>query len=163
MNVRPAVIIENHQKLAEVIAAERAGGKTVVLANGGFDLLHVGHVRYLNAAAMEGDILVVALNGDESIRRTRGEDRPIVPIGERMELVAALRCVDYVTWFDSPTADGLLELLRPDVHAKGTDWHLGTLPERHTLERLGIRFAIVGDPKDHSTTAIWKRIRAKGT
>ncbi len=156
-----AVIVKDHHRLAELVAADRSAGKTVVFTNGGFDLLHVGHLRYLKAAAAEGDVLVVAINSDESIRRSRGPGRPVLPLAERMELVAALRCVNYVTGFYTPTVDELLELVRPHVHAKGTDWSLERLPERETVKRLGIRFAAVGDPKDHSTTLIWEKIRAK--
>jgi rfaE bifunctional protein nucleotidyltransferase chain/domain len=163
MNVKPAMIVEDHQRLARLIFTQRSAGKTVVFANGGFDLLHVGHLRYLQAAAREGDLLMVAVNDDESIRQSRGPGRPVVPLTERMELVAALRCVDYVTSFHSPTVDGLLELVRPHVHAKGRDWTLERLPEAETVKRLGIRFASVGDPKDHSSTAIWEQIRSKGT
>jgi rfaE bifunctional protein nucleotidyltransferase chain/domain len=163
MNAGSATIVEDHRRLAGLIAAERAAGKTVVFANGGFDLLHVGHLRYLQAAAGEGDVLMVAVNGDESIRQSKGPGRPVVPLAERMELVAALRCVDYVTSFHSPTVDALLEMMRPNVHAKGTDWTFEKLPEAETVKRLGIRFARVGDPKDHSSTALWEQIRLKGT
>ncbi len=162
MRSTPAPIVEDHQRLAELIRAERDRGRTLVLTNGGFDLFHVGHVRYLRAAADEADLLIVALNSDDHIRAHKGPHRPHVPLAERMEIVAAMGCVDYVTCFDAPTVDALLELLRPDVHAKGTDWTPENLPETPTLERLGIRFAVVGDPKDHSTTAISDRLRGKG-
>ena len=163
MKTTPAQIIEDPEELAARIAAEKAAGRTVVFANGGFDLFHVGHVRYLQAAAEEGDVLLVALNSDASIRRNKGAERPHVPLSERMEIVASLRCVDYVTCFDSVTVDDLIDRLRPDVHAKGTDWNMETLPERETLKRLGIRLAIVGDPKNHSTTRMWKQIHSKET
>jgi D-glycero-beta-D-manno-heptose 1-phosphate adenylyltransferase len=161
MNKKPAPIIENHQELARLIAAEKAAGKTIVFANGGFDLFHVGHVRYLQGAAKEGDVLLVPINSDESIRHNKGPGRPHVPLAERMEIVAALGCVDYVTSFDTPTVDDLLVLLRPEVHAKGTDWNLENLPERETVKRLGIRLAIVGDPKNHSTTEMSKKLNTE--
>ncbi|MBN1344103.1 MAG: adenylyltransferase/cytidyltransferase family protein [Phycisphaerae bacterium] len=163
MRRKPARIIQDHDELRKAIDAEKAAGKTVVLANGGFDLFHVGHVRYLQAAAEEGDVLLVPINSDGSIRGNKGQDRPRVPLAERMEIVAALGCVDYVTSFDSPTVDGLIEMLRPDVHAKGTDWNMRNLPERETLKRLGIRLAVVGDPKNHSTTEILRQLKTKET
>ena len=163
MKTAPAPIVEDHQRLAEMMAAEKAAGKTIVFANGGFDLFHVGHVRYLRAAADEGDVLMVAVNSDGSIQLNKGPDRPHVPLAERMEIVAALGCVDVVTCFDSPTVAELIELIRPDVHAKGTDWNMETLPERETLKRLGIPLAIVGDPKNHSTTEMRRRIDSKRT
>jgi len=153
----------DHDELGEWIAAEKAAGKTIVFANGGFDLFHVGHVRYLRAAAEEGDVLLVAINSDASVRKNKGPDRPHVPLGERMEIVASLRCVDYVTCFDSVTVADLIERLRPDLHAKGTDWNMENLPERETLKRLGIPLAVVGDPKNHSTTEMWQQIRSKET
>jgi len=159
MRTGPAPIIEDHRKLGEAIAAEKAAGKTVIFANGGFDLFHVGHVRYLHGAAAEGDVLLVAMNSDASIRKNKGPDRPHVPLAERMEIVAALRCVDYVTCFDTVTVAELIEMLMPHAHAKGTDWNMENLPERETLLRLGIPLAIVGDPKNHSTTDMARRIR----
>lgn len=161
MKTTLARIIEDHQELRRAIEAEKAAGKTVVFANGGFDLFHVGHVRYLRGAAEEGDILLVPLNSDESIRHNKGPDRPHVPLAERMEIVAALGFVDYVTCFSSPTVDELIELIGPDVHAKGTDWNMENLPERETLKRLGIRLAVVGDPKNHSTTRISRKLFSK--
>jgi len=161
MKLKSAIITNDHEHLAKLIEAERTAGKKVVLTNGAFDLLHVGHIRYLNAASEEGDVLVVALNGDASIRRTKGEGRPLVPLVERMEVVGSLRCVDYVTSFDADTVDRLLEQLRPHVHAKGTDWTPENLPETPTLRRLGIRFAVVGDPKNHSSSALRQRIQSR--
>ncbi len=163
MRTTPTPIIEDHDRLREWVSAEKSAGKTVIFANGGFDLFHVGHVRYLHGAAAEGDVLVVAVNSDASIRHNKGPDRPHVPLAERMEIVAALRCVDVVTSFESPTVAELIELLRPHAHAKGTDWNMETLPERETLKRLGIPLAIVGDPKNHSTTDMGQRLRSKGT
>jgi rfaE bifunctional protein nucleotidyltransferase chain/domain len=126
-------------------------GKTVVLANGCFDLLHVGHVRYLAGARAEGDVLFVGVNGDDSVRRLKGAGRPILPATERAELVAALDVVSYVVVFEEDTVKELIEALLPDVHCKGTDYTKQSVPERETVSRLGGRVAIVGDPKDHST------------
>jgi rfaE bifunctional protein nucleotidyltransferase chain/domain len=140
------------------IARERAAGRTIAFANGCFDLLHVGHLRYLESAAREADVLVVAINDDESVRTLKGEGRPILAAEHRAELVAALRCVDLVTIFPEPTVGPLLEALRPDVHCKGTDYSLDTVPERDVVKGYGGRVAIVGDPKDHSTRDLLARI-----
>jgi rfaE bifunctional protein nucleotidyltransferase chain/domain len=140
--------------------AERTAGRSVAFANGVFDLLHVGHVRYLEAAAQEADLLVVAINDDESVRKLKGEGRPIMTAGDRAELVAALRCVDYVVVFSEPTVGALLEALRPDVHCKGTDYTVESVPEREIVRAYGGRTAIVGDPKDHSTRDLLARIGA---
>jgi D-glycero-beta-D-manno-heptose 1-phosphate adenylyltransferase len=149
----------------EALAAELARGRAhlgrVVLANGCFDLLHVGHVRYLEAARARGDFLVVALNTDESVRAAKGPGRPVVPLGERAELVAALRCVDRVTSFPEATLEATLRLLRPDVHAKGTDYTVENVPERALDLELGIELAICGDPKDHSSSALAARLGAE--
>lgn len=136
------------------VAAARAVGARVVLANGVFDLFHVGHVRYLEAARAEGDRLVVAVNSDASTRAYKGPDRPVVPERERAEIVAALACVDWVVIFEEPSVARVVEALRPDVHAKGTDYAADTVPERAVVEGYGGRVAICGDPKDHSTTAL---------
>jgi len=136
----------------------RKTGRTVAFANGCFDLLHVGHVRYLEAAAAEADVLVVAINDDASVRGLKGEGRPILSAAHRAELVAALRAVDYVVIFHEPTVTPLLEALRPDVHCKGTDYTVESVPERDTVRAYGGRTAIVGDPKDHSTRDLLARI-----
>jgi rfaE bifunctional protein nucleotidyltransferase chain/domain len=136
----------------------RAEGRTVAFANGCFDLLHVGHVRYLEAAAAEADVLVVAINDDRSVRGLKGDGRPILDAEHRAELVAALRAVDLVTIFPEPTVTPLLEALKPDVHCKGTDYTVDTVPERETVRAYGGRIAIVGDPKDHSTRDLLDRI-----
>ena len=136
----------------------RAEGRTLAFANGCFDLLHVGHTRYLEGAAREADLLVVAINDDDSVRRLKGEGRPILSAGARAELVAALRCVDFVVIFPEPTVGPLLELLRPDVHCKGTDYTVDSVPEREIVRAYGGRTAIVGDPKDHSTRDLLARI-----
>jgi D-glycero-beta-D-manno-heptose 1-phosphate adenylyltransferase len=144
-------------EVVERIKKERQGGKTVVLANGCFDLLHVGHVRYLAAAEELGDILVVGINSDRQARALKGNDRPFMPEGERAELVAAIRHVDMVTIFDEATVEGLIRAIRPDVHAKGTDYTAHNVPEREIVHECGGRVAIVGDPKNHSSTELISR------
>jgi rfaE bifunctional protein nucleotidyltransferase chain/domain len=141
------------------IAADRQAGKAIAFANGCFDLLHVGHVRYLQAAAAEGDALIVAINDDRSVLSLKGPGRPILPAADRAELVAALRGVDYVVVFPEPTVAPLLHALKPDVHCKGTDYTADTVPERETVRAYGGRVAIVGDPKDHSSRDLLARIR----
>jgi len=150
-----ARILERNRLIARVAIA-RKGGAHVVFANGCFDLLHVGHVRYLEAARSLGDLLVVGVNGDEAVRRLKGEGRPVLPERERAELVAALRAVDYVTIFHEPTVMELLLALRPDIHAKGTDYTEETVPERDVVRSFGGRVQIVGDPKEHSSTEMLK-------
>ena len=130
-----------------------------MFANGCFDTLHVGHIRYLEGARREGDVLVVGVNADSSVGHLKGPGRPILDENSRAQLVAALRCVDYVVLFAEPNVETLLEELRPDVHAKGTDYATETVPERAVATRLGIRVAIVGDPKDHSTRGFLESIR----
>jgi len=147
-------VIVSREALLARVAEHRAQGQSIALANGVFDLLHVGHLRYLQGAAEEADILVVAVNDDAVVRRLKGEGRPIVGEAARAELVAALRGVDYVVLFGDLTVGPLLELLRPDVHCKGTDYTVETVPERAIVEAYGGRTAIVGDPKDHSTRDI---------
>jgi len=137
----------------------RKNGDRIVMANGCFDILHAGHVRYLEAARREGDLLVVAINSDSSTRKLKGQGRPILKEMDRAELVAAFRAVDYVVVFEEPDVRSLLRELRPDVHAKGTDYTLDSVPERDEAAHLGIRVAIVGDPKDHSTRSLIERIR----
>jgi len=141
--------------------AARGEGRKVAVANGAFDLLHVGHVRYLKAAKdlTSGGLLVVGLNSDRSVRASKGEGRPVVPENERAEIVAALRCVDLVVLFDETDAAALLTALRPDLHVKGTDYTEGSVPEREVVTRLGGRTVIAGDPKDHSTTDLLNRLR----
>jgi D-glycero-beta-D-manno-heptose 1-phosphate adenylyltransferase len=137
----------------------RAQGDRIALANGCFDLLHVGHVRYLQAAAQEADRLVVAINDDASVASLKGAGRPILPAEARAALVAALACVDRVHVFQGPTVAHVLDVLRPDVHCKGTDYTVESVPERASVLAYGGRTAIVGDPKDHSTRDLIKRIR----
>src|SRR5467141_2381733 len=145
--------------LRQELAEHKRRGRRIVLANGCFDTLHVGHIRYLEGARREGDILVVGVNADSSVRNLKGPGRPILNEDARAQLVAALRCVDYVVLFAEPNVEALLEELRPDVHAKGTDYTADTVPERAVAARLGIRVAIVGDPKDHSSQALFESIR----
>ena len=145
-------------QLAQRVARDRDAGRTVALANGCFDLLHVGHIRYLESAAREADRLIVAINDDESVRRLKGEGRPVLSAEDRAELVAALRWVDYVIIFSEPTVGPLLDAIRPDVHCKGTDYTVDTVPERDIVKSYGGRIAIVGDPKDHSTRDLLTRI-----
>jgi rfaE bifunctional protein nucleotidyltransferase chain/domain len=146
--------------VARATQAARERGRTVALANGLFDVLHVGHLRYLEGAAAEADLLVVAVNSDASARALKGPARPIVPENERAELVAAFACVDYVTIFPERTVEPVLRLLRPDVHCKGTDYTAETVPEREIARQLGIRVAITGDPKSHATRDLVARIRS---
>ncbi len=146
--------------LVKTIAADRAAGRTIAFANGVFDLLHVGHVRYLQAAAQEGNRLVVAINDDQSVASLKGPGQPILSASDRAEIVAAIRGVDYVTIFPERNVTPLLLALRPDVHCKGTDYSVATVPERDTVASYGGRIAIVGDPKDHSTRDLLARIRA---
>ncbi|HMI51105.1 MAG TPA: adenylyltransferase/cytidyltransferase family protein [Candidatus Saccharimonadales bacterium] len=147
------------ESLREALAERKRSGERVVFANGCFDTLHVGHVRYLEGARKEGDLLVVGVNADSSVKNLKGPGRPILDEQARAKLVAALRAVDYVVLFDEPNVEALLETLRPDVHAKGTDYTAETVPERATADRLGIRVAIVGDPKGHSTRELLETIR----
>lgn len=152
------------QSLATVAAhvqAHRQAGRSVALANGVFDLLHVGHVRYLEGARALADVLVVAVNSDASTRANKGPNRPVIPQNERAELVAALACTDHVVVFDDPDVRAIIRTLRPDVHVKGTDYTPETIPERHEVEAYGGRVAVAGDPKDHSTTALEQKLRPR--
>lgn len=146
-------------ELVEAVARDRAAGLTIAFANGCFDLLHVGHVRYLQGAAAEGDRLIVALNDDASVAELKGEGRPVQPAADRAEVVAALRGVDHVVVFGDRTVERLLRLLRPDVHCKGTDYTIDSVPERAAVLAYGGRTAIVGDPKQHNTRDLLARIR----
>ena len=151
--------ILNERDLEAAVRAERAGGRTIAFANGCFDVLHVGHVRYLAGAKAQGDRLVVAVNDDGSVSGLKGPGRPILSGADRAEMVAALEAVDYVVLFSDPDVNRLLRLLTPDVHCKGTDYTPETVPERATVREYGGRVAIVGDPKDHSTRGLVERIR----
>jgi len=151
--------IVSRSVLREKLAAHKRCGQRVVFANGCFDTLHVGHVRYLEGARREGDVLVVGVNADSSVCALKGPGRPILDERARAQLVAALRSVDYVVVFAEPNGESLLEELCPDVHAKGTDYTPDSVPERAIAERLGIRVAIVGDAKDHSTREFLDSVR----
>lgn len=151
-----AQLIEDHGKLAEILENLKATHKKVVMANGCFDLLHVGHIRYLKEAKEHGDVLVVALNSDESMEDQKR--KPIIPQYERAEMLLAIKWVDYVTFFSEPTVDELLLRLKPDVHAKGTDYTEASVPERLTVLSYGGKVAIVGDPKSHSSSQIIEHV-----
>jgi len=146
--------------LALKLREHKNRGERIVFANGCFDVLHVGHARYLGGARREGDVLVVAVNSDASVRALKGEGRPILPAEARARLVAGLAAVSYVVIFEEPDVTRLLSTLRPDVHAKGTDYTIDTVPERETARRLGVHIAIVGDPKQHSTRGLLARLRS---
>jgi rfaE bifunctional protein nucleotidyltransferase chain/domain len=148
-------------QLREIVGRKRNNGRTIVLANGGFDLLHAGHTRYLEAAKKLGDVLIVALNSDASIRKLKGAGRPVLPERERAEILAAFACVDYLTIFDEPNVERILTALKPDVHAKGSDYSEKTVPERETVLAYGGRIAIAGGPKIRSTSEVIPRILAK--
>lgn len=141
-------------ELCERVEQWRRGGQRIVLTNGNFDLLHVGHVRYLRGAKELGGKLVVAINSDESVRALKGEGRPVMPAQERAEIVAALADVDAVVIFPELDVRALIREIRPDIHAKGTDYTVDSVPERNAVAEYGGRVAIVGDPKDHSTSEI---------
>lgn len=157
MNTRGKIL--SRDALEQRLEEHRRRGERIVLANGYFDLLHVGHIRYLEGARREGDVLVVGVNSDASERALKGDGRPILPAQARAELVAALEAVDYVVIFDEPDVEALLTALRPQVHAKGTDYTAESVPERELAARLGVRVAIVGDPKRHSTRELLTRLR----
>jgi rfaE bifunctional protein nucleotidyltransferase chain/domain len=165
--VAQAVWIDPKQKikpldeLTAIVAQTRASGRKVVFTNGCFDLLHAGHVRYLEAAKALGDVLILGVNGDASVAALKGLGRPLQPEAERAEIVASLECVDFVLLFNDATVDGILRKLRPDVHAKGTDYTQESVPERETVRSYGGQVAIAGDPKDHSTKDLIERILAR--
>ena len=153
-----ARIVPHYRDLAPELARRRTEGHTIAVANGCFDVLHVGHVRLLADARAEADVLVAALNSDASARANKGPKRPLVPLAERLEVVAALAAVDYVTSFDEPTADAMIETLRPNVLIKGTDRTPDDVPERATLDAIGARIAICGDPKRHSSSELIRKL-----
>ena len=155
MKLKASILkLQRIQQLPQVLA-----GKKVVLANGCFDILHVGHLRYLEAARKMGDVLVVAINSDKSVRLIKDAGRPIMSENERVALVSALACVDYVVLFDEPDVNRVLDALRPSIHAKGTDYTEQTVPERQKVLAYGGDVRIAGDPKDHSTRDLLSRIR----
>src|SRR5215813_5745674 len=151
-------MILSREELVRRVASARESGARIVFANGCFDVLHVGHVRYLAGARELGDVLVVGVNSDEQVAIQKGVGRPVLPAIERAEIVAALEPVTYVTIFNEPTVQELLLALKPDIHAKGTDYTTDTVPERDVVRSYGGQVAIVGDPKDHSTSAIIARL-----
>jgi len=153
MTAASAPILARYE-LVEMVAHKRAAGSTIVLANGCFDLMHVGHIRYLAGAKALGDVLVVGVNSDRQARTLKGNARPFMPENERAEIVASLRSIDLVTIFDEPTVEELIRAIRPDFHAKGTDYTVDTVPEREIIREVGGQVVIVGDPKDHSSTEL---------
>jgi rfaE bifunctional protein nucleotidyltransferase chain/domain len=159
MQIVPPAPILNRSEIVDVATRRRDAGELIILANGCFDLIHAGHIRYLEGAKSLGGFLVVGINSDEQVRRLKGEGRPFIPASERAEIIAALRCVDAVTIFDEPTVDELIDAIRPDVHAKGTDYTTETVPERERVLAYGGQVAIVGDPKDHSSTDLISTVR----
>jgi rfaE bifunctional protein nucleotidyltransferase chain/domain len=159
MDTREKIL--SREGLRAVLDEHRRAGRTIVFANGVFDLLHVGHIRYLEAARREGDLLAVGINSDASTRHLKREGRPILTERARAALVSSLAAVDYVVIFDEPDVNSLLRELHPDVHAKGTDYTADTVPERELAGMLGIRVAIVGDPKRHSTRDLVSRVRQR--
>lgn len=150
--------ILDRARLVDRLKVHRNQGKKIVLANGCFDVLHVGHIRYLQAARALGDLLVVGVNSDQQVKILKGKGRPIMPEAHRAEIVASIAAVDYVTIFEEPTVEQLLLAIRPDIHAKGTDYTEETVPERAVVRSYGGRVAIVGDPKDHSTSEMLRRV-----
>src|ERR1041384_4229580 len=146
-----AEIILSHDELAGKLGSLKARGKKIVLANGCFDLLHVGHARYLAGAKALGDVLVLALNSDESVRRLKGKERPLLPLEDRLGILSAFKAVDFVTAFDDDTVAPLILKLKPHIHAKGTDYTPDTVPEKETVAAAGGKVAVVGDPKDHAS------------
>jgi rfaE bifunctional protein nucleotidyltransferase chain/domain len=146
-------------ELREALEADRAAGKSIAFANGCFDLIHVGHIRYLQDAARVADVLVVGVNGDDSVRTLKGEGRPLMPAAERAEIISAIRGIAYVTVFDEKSPSRLLETLKPDFQCKGTDYTPDSVPEAEIVRSYGGKVVIVGDPKDHSTTAVLEKLR----
>jgi len=161
LTTHPPDKVKTVAELGCIVAAARARGKRVVLANGCFDLLHVGHIRYLESAKAVADMLVVAINDDSSVRQLKGEARPLQNQRDRAEILASFECVDFVVIFDTPTVAPLLDALHPDYHAKGTDYSEDTVPERQTVASYGGRTVIVGDQKSHSSRELVARITAK--
>lgn len=159
-NADNAPVLERTRLIARA-AVERSRGAKIVLANGCFDLIHAGHIRYLQGAKALGDVLIVGINSDEQVRMLKGGGRPYMPENERAEIIAALRCVDFVTIFPEDTVTELLLAIKPDFHAKGTDYTTDTVPEREIVRSYGGTVAIVGDPKDHSSTDLIKVVRSR--
>jgi rfaE bifunctional protein nucleotidyltransferase chain/domain len=156
-----AEVILNHNELSRKIEALKAHGQKVVFTNGCFDLLHVGHVRYLRGAKALGDVLVLALNSDDSVRRLKGKERPLLPLEDRLGILSAFEMVDFITAFDDDTVTPLLLKLKPQIHAKGTDYTPETVPEKETVASFGGKVAVVGDPKDHASKDLIQEILKK--
>jgi rfaE bifunctional protein nucleotidyltransferase chain/domain len=150
--------IRERSELITIVETARKHGQRIVFANGCFDVLHVGHVRYLEAAKALGDLLIVGINSDEQTRRLKGEGRPLLPEDQRAEIISSLEVVDFVTIFDEPTVAELLLALKPDIHAKGTDYTEDSVPERHVVRSFGGQVAIVGDTKDHSSSEMIEKL-----
>ncbi len=161
MQIDPKQKIKTVEALIDLIARAKSAGQCVVFANGCFDVIHVGHVRYLRGAKAQGDILIVGINSDVSVQALKGKGRPLQSEEERAELLGSMECVDYIAIFDELTVDSLLIRLKPDIHAKGTDYTPESVPERETVRSYGGRVAIVGDPKDHSSRDLIQVILAK--
>jgi D-glycero-beta-D-manno-heptose 1-phosphate adenylyltransferase len=161
MGTDPQRKIKSLAELEAIVQEIRASGRKVVFANGCFDLLHVGHIRYLQNARAMGDVLILGVNSDACVATLKGKGRPLQPEAERIEILSSLECVDYVLLFNSPTVDGILKALRPDIHAKGTDYTEDSVPERETVLAYGGRVAIAGDPKNHSTRDLIQTILSK--
>jgi len=153
--------VVDRSELERKVADARVRGRRIVFANGCFDMLHVGHVRYLEGAKALGDVLVVAVNSDEQVRKQKGADRPLIPQDQRAEIVGSLEAVDFVTIFDEPTVSELLLALKPDIHAKGTDYTVDTIPERDVVRSYGGRVAIAGDPKEHSSSEMIEKVSSE--
>ena len=153
--------IKTVEELKKIVGALRSSGRKIVFANGCFDLIHAGHTRYLQGARALGDILILGINSDRCVKMLKGNGRPLQPDSERAEILASLECVDYVLVFDAPTVDGILQELKPNVHAKGTDYTEESVPERQTVHNYGGRVAITGDVKDHSTRDLIQTILSK--
>ena len=154
----PKSKIKNIEEMKAIVRQMRSAGRKIVFANGCFDLLHVGHVRYLQNARALGDLLILGINGDAGVAALKGNGRPLQCAEDRAEMLASLACVDYVLLFDDPTVDGILKALQPDIHAKGTDYSAESVPERDTVRSYGGEVVIAGDPKDHSTRDLIKTI-----
>ncbi|MEP6922902.1 MAG: adenylyltransferase/cytidyltransferase family protein [Pyrinomonadaceae bacterium] len=155
------LILERNRLIARVSIERRRAAAKIVLANGCFDLLHVGHIRYLEAAKKFGDILIVGINSDEQVQKLKGVNRPFQPERERAEIIAALRAVDFVTIFPEPTVEDLIRAIRPDFHAKGTDYTVESVPERDIVHECGGQVVITGDAKNHSTTEMLSKVSSK--
>jgi len=157
----PRYKIKSLEELKAIVTELHARGRTITFANGCFDLIHVGHIRYLQSAKALGDVLLLGINSDAGVAALKGKGRPLQSAEDRLEILASLECVDYVFVFDDLTVDGILKMLRPDIHAKGTDYSQDTVPERETVNSYGGRVAIVGDSKEHSTRDLIQAILSK--